>query len=32
MLNDDQAMTSLFEDGHELEGGETSSDLQSLEL
>ena len=26
MLNDDQAVVSLFEDGHKLDGGETSSD------
>jgi hypothetical protein len=28
MLDDDQAVTSLFEDGHELERGEATSDLQ----
>ena len=28
MLDDDQAVTSLFENSHKLEGGETSSDFQ----
>ena len=31
MLDDDQAVASLFEDGHELEGSEASSDLQLRE-
>ena len=28
MLDNDQAVVSLFEDGHELEGGEATSDFQ----
>jgi len=28
MLDDDQAVTSLFEDGHELECSESTSDFQ----
>ena len=28
MLDEDQAVVSLFEDGHELERSESSSDLQ----
>jgi hypothetical protein len=28
MLDDDQAVVSLFEDGHELKGGEATSDFQ----
>ena len=28
MLDDDQAVVSLFEDSHELEGGEAASDFQ----
>jgi len=31
MLDDDQTVTSLFEDDHKLEGGETSSNLQLRE-
>jgi len=31
MLDDDQAVVSLFEDSHELEGGEAASDFQFCE-
>ncbi|MDD1751906.1 MAG: hypothetical protein LUQ38_02305 [Methanotrichaceae archaeon] len=31
MLNDDQAMISLFQDGYELAGGKSTSDFQFSE-